>query len=55
MQEIKKEEMLGIDGGTSFSSSMLTAIYKTIEVIYSIGEALGSYLRRMQEQKMCDI
>ena len=55
MRELKKEEMLKIDGGTSITGSMLNAIYKTIELIYSIGESLGSYIRRTVEKKMCDI
>ena len=55
MRELKKEEMLNIEGGASFSASMLNAIYKTIEVIYSIGESLGSYIRRVAEKSMCDI
>jgi len=55
MREIDKKEMLGVDGGASFTASMLTAIYKTIEVIYSIGESLGSFIRRKVENKMCDI
>ena len=55
MRELKKEEMLKIEGGTSFSASMLNAIYKTFELIYSIGESLGSYIRRKTEDKMCNI
>lgn len=55
MKELKKDEMLKIEGGASFSASMLNAIYKTIDTIYSIGEALGSYIRRVIEGKMCDI
>ena len=55
MREIEKKEMLTVEGGTSFSASMMNAIYKTIEVIYSIGESLGSYIRRTIEKKMCDI
>lgn len=55
MVEIDKKEMLEVDGGASFSASMVTAIYKAIEAIYAIGEALGSYLRRIQEQKMCNL
>lgn len=55
MREIKKEEMLKIEGGTSITGSMLNAIYKTIGLIYSIGESLGSYIRRAVEKKMCDI
>lgn len=55
MREIDKREMLDVDGGASFSASMMSAIYKTIGVIYSIGESLGSYIRRVTEKKMCDI
>jgi len=55
MREIKKEEMLKVEGGSSFTSSMLTAIYKTFELIYSIGESLGSFIRRKSSDKMCDI
>lgn len=55
MREIKKEEMLKVDGGSTFSASMLNAIYKTFELIYSIGESLGSFVRRKASGKMCDI
>ena len=55
MREIDKKEMMNVEGGASFSASMLNAIYRTIEVIYSIGESLGSFIRRVTEKKMCDI
>ena len=55
MKELNKKEMLNIEGGANFTASMLSAIYKAIDTIYSIGEALGSYLRRKVEDKMCDI
>lgn len=55
MREIDKKEMMKIEGGASFSATMMTAIYKTIEVIYSIGESFGSYIRRVIGKKMCDI
>lgn len=55
MREISKEEMLKVDGGANFSASMLSAIYKTIGVVFEIGEALGSYIRRKVEGKMCNI
>ena len=54
-EELNKKEMLNVEGGVSFTASMLTAIYKTIEVIYSVGESLGSFIRRKVEDKMCDI
>ena len=55
MKELSKDEMLKIEGGASFSASMLNAIYKTIGIIYSIGESLGSYIRWVVAKKMCDI
>ncbi len=55
MRELNKKEMLDIDGGTSITGSMLNAVYKIIETVYSIGESLGSYIRRVVEKKMCDI
>ena len=55
MREINKREMLSVEGGATLSASMLSAIYKTIDTIFSIGEALGSYIRRVTEKKMCDL
>ncbi len=55
MEELKNEEMQNVSGGDSITSGMLTAIYKTMEVIFSIGESLGNYIRRKTENKMCDI
>jgi len=55
MRELSKKEMLNIDGGGSITGSMLNAVYKIIDTIYSIGESLGSYIRRVVENKMCYI
>ena len=55
MRELKKEEMIKIEGGASISATMLGAIYKIVETIYNIGDALGSSIRRTIEGKKCDI
>lgn len=55
MKELNKKEMLEISGGGNITGSLLSALYKTIEVIYEVGESLGSYIRRKVEDKMCDI
>ena len=54
MDDTIKNEMLKIDGGAGFTATMMNAIYKTIEIIFNIGEAFGSYIRRKSEGKMCD-
>lgn len=55
MRELRKEEMKKIDGGTSISAAMLTAVYKIIETIYNLGDAFGSSLRRVIEGKNCSL
>jgi len=55
MRELSNKEMLNIEGGGSITGSMLTAVYKIIDTIYSIGESFGSYIRRVVEKKMCNI
>ena len=55
MKELNKNEMKKIEGGADLTASMLSAIYKTINVIFTIGESFGSYIRRKMENKMCTI
>lgn len=55
MRELKGEEMLKVEGGTSITATMVNAVYKVVELIYTLGESLGSYIRRKTEDKMCDI
>lgn len=54
MKKISEEEMLKIEGG-ALTGTVLNAVYKIIEIIYSVGESLGSYIRRKASGKMCDI
>ncbi len=54
MREIKKEEMRMVEGGSA-STTMINAIYRVVDFIFELGEAFGSYMRRVKEDKMCDI
>ena len=55
MKELRKEEMKKVEGGTSLSAAMLGAIYKVVETIYNLGDALGSTIRRVIEGKNCSL
>ena len=55
MRKLKIEEMKEIEGGTSISAAMMGAIYKVIETIYNLGDALGSSIRRIIEGKNCSL
>ena len=48
MIELTKEETKKVVGGTDLTASMLTAIYKTIEVIFKVGESLGNFIRYLE-------
>lgn len=54
MKELKKEEMKLVSGG-GITSTMVNAVYRVFDLMYSIGEALGSYIRRKYEDKICDV
>ena len=55
MRELNKEEMMKINGGTNVTAAMLGAIYKIVETIYNLGDALGSLIRRVIENKNCGL
>lgn len=54
MNILTKDEMIMTNGG-NVSATMVSAVYKIVGFIYELGEALGSYIRRSSEDKMCDI
>lgn len=56
MTEIKKEEMKLVEGGNVvITAAMISAIYSCLDLFFQIGEALGGYIRRKSEDKMCNI
>ena len=55
MRMIDNNEMFNVSGGSTITGSLLSSAYKIIELIYNVGETLGSYIRRKIENKSCDI
>ena len=55
MREIKIDEMKNVDGGASVNPTLINSVYKVFDFIFELGEALGSYIRRASDGKMCDI
>ncbi len=54
MVDLTKEEMVMTCGG-NVSATMVGAVYKIVSFVYELGEALGSYIRRNNEDKMCEL
>ena len=56
MKKLENNELLKVDGGTDvISATMINSIYKIVSFIYELGEALGSYILRSNEDKMCNL
>ena len=51
---MSNEELMQVQGG-AFSASMLNAIVKAVNTIFELGRTVGSAIRRLKENKMCQI
>ena len=52
MQKLTESESLKIKGG-SLNSTMLNAIARTVSTLFSIGQAVGSAIRRTWTKNYC--
>lgn len=53
MKEINKNKLLEVKGGTALSSAVLNALMRTVSVMFSVGQAVGSAIRRMAGKNYC--
>lgn len=54
MNKLKKEEMFKIKGGASTSlTAILNSLMKTVSVMFSVGQAVGSAIRRAVGKNYC--
>ena len=56
MVELKKEEMLKIEGGANwFSASFLNALSRAVDTLLDLGRSLGTSIRRSISGKVCSV
>ena len=53
MNKLKVKEMKNIKGGAGISSAVLNALMRTISVMFSLGQAVGSAIRRVSGKNYC--
>ena len=53
MRKLKNEEMRKIDGGAGVTAAMLNAIIRTVSTMFSVGQAIGSAIRRATGGNYC--
>ena len=52
---LKNEEMTKVTGGSTITASLLSAINKTVQIIFDLGQSIGNSLRRIINGEKCTI
>lgn len=55
MSKIEEEKLVKIYGGASISGTVVNALTDIIKILYDAGHAVGSSIRRIKEDKLCQI
>lgn len=56
MKRIDRKEQLEVIGGNiTYSATLVNAICRVVELIFTIGENVGSSIRRNVEKEICPI
>lgn len=55
IKKLNNNELKEIDGGVSFSGTLLNAFTNGMKTVFDIGRSLGNALRRFKEDKLCVI
>ena len=55
MYELKKENLLKIEGGINISGNLISAFTKAINSILDVGRSLGTAIRRINSGQICSI
>ena len=53
MEKINNEEMMKINGGAGVTASMLNAVIRTVSTMFTVGQAIGSAVRRAVTGNYC--
>ena len=55
MNKLDNKAMFNVIGGASIGYSLINAITKAVQTVYSIGQSIGSSLRRVVNGKYCSL
>lgn len=53
MAELNNQQLISVKGGAGLTSSMLNALVRTISTLFSVGQAVGSAIRRATSRNYC--
>ena len=55
MNNLGKEELKEINGGTTITGTIINAFTTCLKTVYDMGRSLGNSIRRINERKICPI
>ncbi|MEG1597089.1 MAG: hypothetical protein RR359_02310 [Bacilli bacterium] len=55
MTELTMDNLLLVDGGLKFSGSLINSFSAIIKTIYTVGQSLGTAIRRVYSNKLCSL
>lgn len=55
MRKLTEEELGMLVGGVALSGTLLNAVTSLLKVLFDAGKALGSSLRRLEENEICPL
>lgn len=53
MEKLNNNQLIAIKGGAGLNSSMLNALIRTVSTLFSLGQAVGSAIRRGTNRRYC--
>lgn len=56
MQELNKQELLSIEGGAiNFNGTLISSMTRGINTLLDLGRSLGTAIRRIQNDNICQM
>ena len=53
MESLCDEQLFYVNGGAGLNSSMLNALIRTVSTLFTLGQAVGSAIKRGTTRKYC--
>ena len=53
MEYLNDNQLISVQGGAGLNSSMLNALIRTVSTLFTLGQAVGSAIRRGTSRKYC--
>ena len=53
MESLNKQQLISVKGGAGLTTGMLNALIRTVSTLFSLGQAVGTAIRRGTTKRYC--